>query len=87
MLGVEELQIDSGILVFTVSHICGENGKSMLSGLSPLFYSDQGIHSEAVPKAMWGGVIEVHIPDDLSRMINADIFVGFMEQFADFGIC
>ena len=87
MPGVEELKIHGGMLVFAMSHICGENGKRILSGLSPRFYSDQGIHSEAVTQAMWGGLIEVHIPDDLSRMIKADIFVGFMEQAADFGIC
>ena len=86
MPSVEELQIDGGILVFTVSHICGENGKGMLSGLSPLFYVDQGTHSEAVTQAMGGWVVEVHISDDLSGMIDADIFVAFMEQFADFGL-
>ena len=79
MLGVEELKVHGGMLVFAMSHICGENGKGILSGLSPRFYSDQGIHSEAVTQAMWGGPIEVHIPDDLSRMIKTDIFADITE--------
>ena len=79
MLGVEELKVHGGMLVFAMSHICGENGKGILSGLSPRFYSDQGIHSEAVTQAMWGGLIEVHITDDLPRLIKADIFADITE--------
>ena len=79
MPGVEELKVHGGMLVFAMSHICGENGKGILSGLSPRFYSDQGIHSEAVTQAMWGGLIEVHITDDLPRLIKADIFADITE--------
>jgi len=79
MLGVEELKVHGGMFVFAMSHICGENGKGILSGLSPRFYSDQGIHSEAVTQAMWGGLIEVHITDDLPRLIKADIFADITE--------
>ena len=79
MPGVEELKVHGGMFVFAMSHICGENGKGILSGLSPRFYSDQGIHSEAVTQAMWGGPIKVHIPDDLSRMIKADILADITE--------
>ena len=79
MPGVEELKVHGGMFVFAMSHICGENGKGILSGLSPRFYSDQGIHSEAVTQAMWGGLIEVHITDDLPRLIKADIFADITE--------
>jgi hypothetical protein len=37
MFGIEELEVDGGIFVFTVSHISCQDGEGMLGRFSPLF--------------------------------------------------